>query len=339
MNVPVLKRPTRSLTTAGSAGLGFVRHPTISRKDNRFTLVDSANNARMLNHMDEHGRIFMDIVIVDASPYPNRIYYGPGGYSEDNPRPPLCFSDNGTGPSVDSPQPQASTCASCEWSKWGSATGRDGKGIPACSNKKKLAVIVLGDTNEMLYEFTIPPASFGIKPDKDPQEGGWTWYCKSLAAHKTDLFQVVTRVSYLPGGALGSLVFKPVAMVEGDAELTERCNKWLGSGEAEDRIGLNDTAIDPAGYLPPQQAQKAHVAPPQRPVAMPIEQAKEPEPPAPKRGPGRPKAIPPFLDQKQETQDKPRVQPMNTQFGIVTNPPAAPTEVQQRVSAAFKLPT
>jgi hypothetical protein len=68
-------------------------------------------------------------------------YYG-RPFNRDNPLPPVCFAigDNPKtlAPSPNSPEPQAKSCAECEWNKFKS--GDNGKG-KACRNERKLALL------------------------------------------------------------------------------------------------------------------------------------------------------------------------------------------------------
>ena len=106
MNALTLNRQGRTILDAAVTGLGFARHPMISRAGNRFTLVDSAGNAKPIALMDQAGRVYIDLVIFDASPHPNRMFFA-GPYEGDSSQPPDCFSDNGTGPSAQSRNPHA----------------------------------------------------------------------------------------------------------------------------------------------------------------------------------------------------------------------------------------
>jgi hypothetical protein len=276
-NLPTLNRQGRSLTAQGLAGLGFARHPMVSRSGNRFTLVDAAGNTRPIALMDATGRIYLDMIIFDNSPHPNRMFFL-DAYEPDTQQPPDCFSDNGEGPSTQSRNPQSATCATCPQAVWGSKISPQGKEIPACQTGKKLAVLILDDPSGVAYEFRVPPGSFSRQPELDPQEGGWTWFLKTLKAHGAEPFDVVTRVTFVPN-TMGILVFKPVAMVEGNTVLIERINAAWAGEVSSDLLGLGDKPIDPqqfiarqgrpAGAMPGAQKPEANYPPPPA-VAPPL---------------------------------------------------------------------
>lgn len=180
-------------------GLGGQSHPRISIRGNQFLLIDAEGiewAAPTFNHPQTRVPMLL-CVIVGGNPNKSKVYYPEpwGGVGEGVP--PLCFSDNGYGPSSAAQEPQSDSCQTCRWSKWGSATSRiTGKGIPACSDRKKLALMVIGDETGHTYELQVPPASLGSfatyldKVLSMPLPGG---------ARETDLFDVVTAISFSQG--------------------------------------------------------------------------------------------------------------------------------------------
>lgn len=269
----LLNRPTRGLAAAASAGLGAARPPHISRRGNRFTLVDGAGNRKPVALMDPGtGQVYIDVVIIDANEHPSRMYFE-HGYDENNPDPPACWSDNGTGPSRQAMKPQSTTCASCPMAEWSSAVSKmTGAGIPACQSSKKLAVLVPGDETAMIYEFVVPPGSFSDK------ETGWRRYVNSIAGfmigqRHADLSDVITRISFVPN-SMGVLAFQPVSIITED--LVGRIDLAWSSGQTKKICGMEDVARDPSlplsarpvaqglpqGQLPPPPPQTAPQAPP-----------------------------------------------------------------------------
>lgn len=361
--LPTLNRAGRSLAQHAVAGLGFARHPMVSRAGNRFTLIDGSGNERSGSGLDQQGRIYIDVVIFDSSHYPNRMFFE-GNYEPGTSSPPDCFSDNGTGPSTQSRNPQSPTCAACPQAVWGSRVTQQGKEVPACQTAKKLAVLVVGDDSGLAYEFRIPPGSFSAQPTTDPQEGGWNWYVKTLKGHGAELFEVVTRVSFVPN-TMGQLVFKPVRQL--DADLILRVNDVWDRGASDTLVGHDDKAIDPASFgqrggAPAQPRAPGPGLPPPAPAAAPapltfVGQAQAPQQPqeAPKK-PGRPKKppaqetepvapaaapqappeIPAFLRRAAPEPPPPAAQPQS--FGMA--PAGAPSpDLQAKLAAAFALPT
>lgn len=157
----------------------FVRPPHISIDKNRFTLVNAAGERDTLRQFE------IDLIVVSANPITSQLYYG-GDYdpTADEHEPPKCFSDNNVAPSMEAREPQNSVCATCDKRKWGSATSKiSNKPIPACSQRKKLAVLYDG----LLYQFVIPPASLA----------NWQEYAKYISTHPTATMNVIyTRVTF-----------------------------------------------------------------------------------------------------------------------------------------------
>ena len=322
---PVLNRQGRSIVDRAVTGLGFARHPMISRAGNRFTLVDVAGNERPATLMDQQGRIYIDLVIFDASPHPNRMFFE-GIYDPSQGTPPDCFSDNGIGPSTQSRNPQSATCATCPNAVWGSKVTPQGKQVPACQTGKKLAVLVVGDPSGMAYEFRVPPGSFNVQPGADPQEGGWTWYVKALKGHNMELFDVVTRVTFVPN-TMGQLVFKPLTQIP--PEQIVRVNDAWAANVSDELCGLKDKPIDPATL-----GQQRLLASPTAPAAAQVQGALPPPPvppfqqaPAPFAGlPPAPQFAPPAQPQPQPQPEKRRRRTKAEMAAEQQNPPVgAPT--------------
>jgi hypothetical protein len=174
---------------AAAAGLGAGMHPRISIKGGRFTLIDAGGVKYPWPHLT------LPIVVVGANPNPSKVYYE-GNYDPDVTTPPTCYSDNGAAPSKDATKKMARTCAECTLGAWGSSTSEmTGKSTKACNDKKKLAVIVVGDTAELVYELQIPPMSLKV----------WAKYCGFVGSNtvpdgsrKCDLSDIVTNVSFDP---------------------------------------------------------------------------------------------------------------------------------------------
>lgn len=264
-NVPSLGRSVRS-------GLGASTHPRISIRGNQFLLIDGENNEYAPPpFMHPVKRVPMLLaVIVGGNPNKSKVYYPEpwGGVGEGVP--PLCFSDNGFGPSINAQEPQSDSCATCKWSKWGSATSRiTNKGIPACSDKKKIALMIIGDETGHTYELQIPPASlgaFGTYVDKvlSMQLPG--------GAREADLFDVVTSINFAIGetgilefddlcwtenvqiGENGApaLVYDNTGFVtapDGGWGLVQRIEHLWGSGVIDVLCGLRDKPWTPQGNL------------------------------------------------------------------------------------------
>jgi hypothetical protein len=283
----LLNRPSRNITSAAASNLGGgSRPPRISRAGNTFTMIDPEGNARPVGLIDKKYGVYVDVLIVGSNPHPSRQYYE-GGWDPDNPGPPICFSDNGTGPSTQSQRPQHPVCSGCPQAAWGSAQSRKtGKDIPACTSNKKLAVMVVGDDSNQTYEFVIPPGSWN-----DPQNG-WKRYVNTVASVKLgtrncELSDVVTR-AYFVQGKMGTMGFDYVDMIDPEqAKLIDEA--WEDETAIEQLIGMNDVAINPAVPLTTiPAAVQAPVAQSVAPPPRPQPQAQLTPPQEEKRGRGRP---------------------------------------------------
>jgi hypothetical protein len=191
---------SRGLAHTATVNLGTARPPTLSIRDNKFTLIDSAGNAQAFTTMDQSGP-YADVVIVDLLERKSRTYYEhdfPGG---DTFTPPDCWSDNGIGPSRQASSPQSPTCANCPQAVWGAETSRvTGKGIPACHENQKLAIVVPG-FGEHVFVLRVPPASLK----------NFRAYAEQFRGRDFDLNHVVTRLSFQK---LGTLQFAPVGWID-----------------------------------------------------------------------------------------------------------------------------
>ena len=331
-----------------ASGLGGNPHPYVSIKQNRFRLVDSAGNEKLIDSFH------LDVVIVDVNANVSRIYYADAyDPTATEFKAPTCFSDNGVGPSVNASAPQAATCAVCPHAEWGSATSKvTNKPTKACNDAKKVAVIIPGDVNQMVYALRIPPASLKILKA----------YAQTVAGHGADLPEIITRLSFDPQ-TQGVLNFAPTGWID---EPTAGLIQKLAADKATDAVvGRTDTprlagpnasppaALPPAA--PPQQAAPAAL-PPQAPQGMfgvaPASQAAPAAPETAARGRGRPRGqaapvtpppippapmadaddIPDFLKRGGEAGTKPA-----PTFGMA---PAAPptSDIEAQLAAAFSLP-
>ena len=315
------------------SGIGASLPPHLSIGMNRFTLVDNAGNERP-------PAMSIDVCIIAANNNASRIYYDPNtpfDPSGATNSPPLCWSDNGTGPSRNAAQPQSQTCAACPKSIWGSAQSRmTGKGIPACQQSKKVAFLVPSDADDILYMFKIPPASLK----------NLAAYVKTLAGNKVggrsvSPSDVVTRLEF---ESQGVIKFTPVGLI--DEDMFNRSERYYTQQDVIAQItGRDDVARDPS--LPithvqePRQQVMQTVQPKPNLAFMPPGETI-----APKRGrppgkkveekPSAPLDLPQFLDRskdvlKNESGSK-EVGP-----GMV-RAPAPSDEISKALNAAFNLP-
>lgn len=267
------------------AGLQQPMPPSISIRAQRFTLVDMAGVEVMLQGFDPQYGPYVDVIIIGANSSKSRQYYDQP-YDPNNPMSPACFSDNGIAPSTASPSPQHSTCNGCPRAAWGSKTSlMTGKGIPACSSRKKLACIVAGDPTQLVYLLNVPPGSLknlGI-------------YAQALGQHQiqddegvrpVDPADVVTRVYFDPQRQ-GELLFQPIGYHKQMYDYVEALMEQAdNSGVIDVIVGANDQPItgmiahQPTQQLPPPQQQQLPPSQPQfqQPVAQQPAQYQQPAP-------------------------------------------------------------
>jgi hypothetical protein len=231
MPTALANRQRRSIVADASHGLGVSRPAHVSIEGGKFTLVNAAG-ARML--IPTH---HMDCVIIDASSVTSRIYYA-GDPTPGNNAPPVCYSDNGTGPSINSVEPQSPLCETCPQNIRGSDTTFTGKATTACQRKKKVALIIPGDPACNVYELQIPPGSLG----------GWRSYCQwigtqTTGARATDIADFITRISW-DTGRMFVMVFQPVGWA--DDPVTLSMIEYVDANKLSDAaVGRGDVACNP----------------------------------------------------------------------------------------------
>lgn len=187
-----------AFASALTGGLGSPMPPTISRKNNRFTLI-GANG-------EPHGTIVpslhLDVIVVGGNPEASKIFYE-GAFDPNDATAPDCYSDNGTAPSSQAAKPQSDLCALCKQNEWGSKISNiSGKKVQACQTYKKVSVVVLGDATGTVYLLSVPPAS--LKP--------WRGYVQHLGGQGVEVWQVITRLAF-SNDELGVLTFNALDFI------------------------------------------------------------------------------------------------------------------------------
>lgn len=310
-----MRRSLRGVNQAMRSNLGQPSHPRVSIAGGAFRLSDASGEiwpAHVIPHPAKSGVWAFVCIIIGANANKSKVFY-PDGWDEHNPIPPLCFSDNGTAPSSNAQEPQARFCAECEFGKWNSKQSPiTGRGIKACTDKKKIAVLPMGDPTGLAYELQIPPASLGAL-------GVYSDFIHSVpfptGERITDVSDVVTMISFEQGktGYLnfdwagwidsvakaddGSLVFcfneqGPEVAPDGGMHVVQLIETIWDSGMVDTLVGNRDTPFQPpaewrgagmvtagsqASIAPPQP----HRAAPPSPYAVPAGVAVERTPPPP----------------------------------------------------------
>ncbi len=226
--------------------LGRTMPPRLSIDANRFTLIDSGGNQKPINALN------LDVCFVDLNPRVSKMYWGKEYSTQDAGGDiPVCWSDNGVAPSSQAATPQSPNCMSCPHNAIGSAISKfSGAKIKACVDMKKLAFIVPGDPDNMVFLMTVKPGSFK----------NWQTYINFLKAQKftdgssPDLSDVVTRLEF---ESQGVLKFSPVAPVPGNQALLAQREAAWAKGTSGDIVGQNDVPYSAQIAAPVAQPQLA----------------------------------------------------------------------------------
>jgi hypothetical protein len=296
MNQPVQQlagRRRAGILDAMSQGLTQPTPPRISIKAQKFTLVDAAGVQIPVQMFDPQYGLYLDVVIIGVNPNKSKMYYE-FDYDPTKDEPPTCFSDNGVGPSSQATTPQSPTCAMCPNNAWGSDTSKmTGKPTKACSDRKKLAVIVVNDPSQLVYQLQIPPASLKhLSVLANALKGHQV--TDSEGPRAADPADVVTRVYFNPQKQ-GELLFQPMGFHQQMAPyIMDLIDKADASGVIELAIGTNDVPYQGAIALPNPQVVQA--------LPAPAQQMQAPPPPAPHAGV-------PMATQSFAPQGQPLVQP------------------------------
>jgi len=140
-------------------------------------------------------------VLVAANPQISKIYY-PGNYEEGSSDAPTCFSLDGIMPDQSAEKPQATSCAGCQHSVWGSRITEQGSKAKACADSRRVAVVPYPDIQNETYGgpmlLRIPPASF-----KELVR-----YSDHLTQIGTPFSAVVTKISFDTEASYPKLVMR-----------------------------------------------------------------------------------------------------------------------------------
>ncbi len=256
-------RQSKAVAAALRANLGAGSPPYLSIEGNRLTLVDAVGNALPVQTYDPQIGPYIDVNIVDVNNHISKIFFDPDTPYDPKATerlPPLCWSDNGVGPSRQASNPQSPTCAACPNNVWGSATSKvTGKGIKACSDLQKLAFTTAG--HKTVFLLRIPPNSL-------TEMRAYTG--KFASGEVGDITDVVTRI-YFKQGIQGTLQFQAVSYID---EATAALREAIAVAKSADAIvGRLDTvhpamlglpapgtiAMPPGPYIEPSPMAFAYV--------------------------------------------------------------------------------
>lgn len=261
MNAPALpaflqNRQSKALATDLSANLGIGSPPYISIKGNRFTLIDATGAEELIETYDPKIGSYLDCVIIDNCEHISKVFYDkPFDPNANQYEAPACFSDNGVGPSRSASRPQARTCAECPNAIWGSKVSAiSGKGVKACSDQQKLAILIPGDS--VIFLLRVPPNSLS-------QLRG---YNQKFIGQQVDVSDVITRM-WLEPGSIGLLNFQALNYID-EAAFNHR-ETVLKAHQTDALVGRTDM---PRTEALPAPNQPALAAP------APAQPAQQPQP-------------------------------------------------------------
>jgi len=268
--VALASRQRRNVLADATQGLGVSRGAHVSIRGGRFRLING-NGVETL--LETH---FVDLIIIDANQHASRIYFE-GEWDPATDAPPLCFSDNGIGPSSNSVSPQAPTCQQCAHNIRGSDVTFSGRPTTACDNRKKVAAIVPDDDAINVYELQITPGSLTNFRDYAKWLGQ---QASGVEGRTLDIADVVTRISFDPDRQF-VMTFVAVAFADGDRDL--QMIQYIDDNKLSDvAVGRGDVPADPAAMR-----QMITMRGEQR-IAAPV-QSQERVPPPPSNGAAAPR--------------------------------------------------
>jgi hypothetical protein len=222
----IANRQRRRLLPDASAGLGMSRPGHLSIRGGQFALV-RPDGARL-----QLQTTYIDVVICDVLRETSRIMfpeYRPG--SDD---PPICWSDNGMGPSANALEPQSPICETCQWNVKGTAQTFSGDDTTACRRTKKVAFFIPDDPQVNIYLYQIGPGSFS----------NFKSYCLWLGQQSgdIDIADCVTRITQDPEKQL-TFKFEAVGWID---NLAIQKLEYIALNKLSDVVvNRDDKACDP----------------------------------------------------------------------------------------------
>lgn len=262
----ITNRTRPLLTQQALANVGSPRPPHISIAENRFALVDSTGNRIPIQ------TLYLDVCIFGMNPVKSKLFYDPDEpWTPDSTNPPLCWSDNGVGPSFQVSPPAdfetGPTCELCPQNRWNSKISKlTGEGIKACRDEQKLAVLVPGF-----------PGAFCLVVTPNSLKR-WASYVARFDGQNFDFTDLVTRITFA-SGVNGTLEFEPSPQPYLDSYkgLLEARDAALANRVLDKLVGIGDrprTAAlpSPAPVSTPLPT-PSNVLPTSQPAQTPQQQA------------------------------------------------------------------
>lgn len=226
-------RDHQGVAQRAAEALGSPLPPHISIRGNTFTLVDAAG-------AEYNAGPTLDVVVVDSSGKPPPKRYYRDKWKPDSNEPPTCKASNGIVPDRDAAEPQARTCAECEWNKRGSKISElSGVAIKACRDEVWLAVL-LPAFPTMMFQLVITPGSFE----------NWGPYLQNFS-RGVDVSDVITRLSFKPQ-VNGVLMFEILGYAQNQPQyISVDMLAVIQKARAEDKTALLVGRGEEQAALPP----------------------------------------------------------------------------------------
>ena len=197
---------------------------SISIRNNKFRLMVNGKE------LDASSSDHLDVVIVNASPFVQRMYYPKQYKAGEKMLPPECWTSDSQKPDANVPTPQSKTCMDCPKNVKGSGPG-DTK---ACRFHRFIAVVRADDLQGDIYRIKLPSQSiFGNGTAERRPLHEYTDYVK---ANGENLMSVVSRMTFDENASATRVGFRAIKQLS-DAEY-DICMTRSQSEEAKRAITL-----------------------------------------------------------------------------------------------------
>lgn len=251
------KESSLSKALAGGGGGGGYPH-RISIKGGVFRLIVEGKEVAAIEER------YLDVVIVNAAPKVQRMFYA-AKFDENENSKPSCWSSDGTKPDADVSAPVHNVCADCPNNVKGSGNGES----KACRFQQRLALVLASDVQGNVLQLTVPSKSLFGKEEAGnfPLQA----YARWLEAQQIEPNEVVTRIRFDTKEASPKLFFKTVRwLTDEEFAAVESKQNSASAKEAVMLMSSGSARVEVSGT--PLLTSKA----------QPEEDASEPEEEAPK---------------------------------------------------------
>jgi len=234
-----------------SSGAEF---PRISIKGSRFRLIDGGAESIL-------DSTALEVVIVGANPGLSKAWYATAWNPDAEPSAPDCYSLEGDKPHRDSTQPQNDLCAGCPQNAWGSRITPQGTKVKACADKKRLAVVSVGDVSGPIYLLEVTASALK----------GLSAYQAGLKMRNIPTECVCTTVLFDTEASYPKLKFKFGGLLDED---TQKLVDPLFKSNIVKQITGEATTMSTLKPVAPVTEQPVPAPAPVTPVPEPVEEKK-----------------------------------------------------------------